>query len=198
MCRCYCVAGTRLNIGSQASLRPLLVWNLSRRATLRFSSAPSAECVTARSLRARRRRITLPFLGEAFQFITEFIKQASSGLLLESDCHALSYYSTLLSLFQFSYVCRSVSPCGALPSLCFHAEYNSEFKVYSLGVDEHAGMGYSFAFAEKNLQISLPCSRSARIFFGKCGTPPLFPACRCVNERTNFKQRLYALKNIVL
>lgn len=116
---------------------------------------------------------TLPFPGEAFQFITEFIKQASSGLFLESDCHALSYYSTLLSLFQFSYVCRSVSPCGALPALCFHAEYNSEFKVYSLGVDEHAGTGYSFAFAEKNLQTSLPCGRSARIFFGKCGTPLL-------------------------
>ncbi len=137
---------------------------------------------------------TLPFPGEAFQFITECIKQASSGLFLEADCHALSYCSTLLSLFQFPYVCRSVSPYGALPALCFHAEYNSEFKVYSLGVDEHAGTGYSFAFVGKNLQTSLPCGRSACIFSRQVRNTPLFPACRCVNERTNFKLRLYALK----
>ena len=134
---------------------------------------------------------TLPFPGEAFQFITEFLKQASSGLFLEADCHALSYCSTLLSLFQFPYVCRSVSPCGALPALCFHAEYNSEFKVYSLGVDEHAGTGYSFAFVGKNLQTSRPYGRSALYFFQQVRNTPLFPACRCVNERTNFKLRLY-------
>ena len=123
-----------------------------------------------RSLRARRHCIHCLFRGEAFQFITEFIKQTSSGLFLEVDCYALSYCSTLLSLFQFPYVCRSVSPCGALPALCFHAEYNSEFKVYSLGIEEHAGTGYSFAFVGKNLQTSLPCGRSACIFSGKTET----------------------------
>lgn len=136
-----------------------------------FYQPPSAEYVTAPIPAGASLSHTLPFPGEAFQFITELIKQASSGLFLEADCHAQPYCSTLLSLFQFPYVCRSVSPCGALPALCFHAEYNSEFKVYSLGVDEHAGTGYSFAFVGKNLQTSLPCGRSACIFSGKCGTP---------------------------
>ena len=144
---------------------------MSRRTTLRFSSPPSAEYVTPPIPAGASPSHTLPFPGEAFQFITGCIKQASSGLFLEADCHTLSYCSTLFLLFQFLYVCRSVSPCGALPALCFHAEYNSEFKVYSLGVDEHAGTGYSFAFVGKNLQTSLPCGRSARIFSDKCGTP---------------------------
>lgn len=32
------------------------------------------------------------------------------------------------------------------------------------------------------------------VFFRQVRNTPLFPACRCVNERTNFKLRLYALK----
>lgn len=129
-----------------------------------FISPRRQSMLRHRSLRARHRRIHC-LVHSRLQ------EQASSGLFLEADSYAQSYCSTLLSLFQFPYVCRSVSPCGALPALCFHAEYNSEFKVYSLGVDEHAGRGYSFAFAGKNLQTSLPCGRSACIFSGKCGTP---------------------------
>ena len=76
-----------------------------------------------------------------------------------------------LNGFHFSYVCRSASPCGALPYLCFHAEYNSEFKVYSLGVDEHAGMGYSLAFAQKNLHSS----RWSVVFFCASAEHPFSP-----------------------
>lgn len=36
------------------------------------------------------------------------------------------------------------------------------------------------------------------IFSGECRTPLFLPSCKCVNERTNFKQRLYALKKISL
>ncbi|WP_290380826.1 hypothetical protein, partial [uncultured Duncaniella sp.] len=43
--------------------------------------------------------------------------------------------------------------------------------VYSRGFDKHAGPGYYLAFAQKNLQNSLPCGRSPRIFLSECRTP---------------------------
>lgn len=56
---------------------------------------------------------------------------------------------TLLIFLRIAFsVCLSFSVTHrGVASSMFHAEYNSEFKVCSLGVDEHAGTGYSFAFA---------------------------------------------------
>ena len=62
--------------------------------------------------------------------------------------------------FTFS-VCLpfSVTTAG-LRQLYVSCRVQSPFKVYSLGIDEHAGTGYSLAFAQKNLQTSLPCWKS--------------------------------------
>ena len=72
----------------------------------------------------------------------------------------------------------------------FPADYNRGSKVHSLGVDEHAGTGYSLAFVGKNLHSS----RWSVVFSRQEPNIPFLPSCLTVNERTNFKQRLYALK----
>lgn len=110
----------------------------------------------------------LLFPGIAQPFLVEitFLSNADRDKALCCRIHFGFIYR-----FTFS-VCLpfSVTTAG-LRQLYVSCRVQSPFKVYSLVVDEHDGTGYSLAFAQKNLQTSLPCGRSPRIFLSECRTP---------------------------
>ena len=72
----------------------------------------------------------------------------------------------------------------------FIAYYNRSSKFIRSELINTPGRGILLHLPEKSPQLPLVGS----IFSGKCRTPLFLPSCLVVNERTNFKQRLYALK----
>ena len=92
--------------------------------------------------------------------------------------------------WHFLYVCRSVSPHRALPALCFVRIIIIVQSLFARGWWTRRDGVFFCIRLKKSPQLPLVGS----IFSGECRTPLFLPSCKCVNERTNFKQRLYALK----
>lgn len=133
---------------------------------------------------------TLPFPGETFQFIPDFKNRLLQDYFLNRTvmhCRITPLYCHYSNFRMSVVLCH---PAGRCQLYVFMLSIIRSSKFIRSELMNTQGRGILSHLLEK---ISRP---AACIFSGKCRTPLCRPACKSVNERTNFKLRLYALKKI--
>lgn len=145
--------------------------NLSRHTTIRLSGPREQECGCLRSFRTlhvRRHPHTRSFRGLHGRFLQKLRhrKVPTGTKPCVAGCTSISFTD-----LHFQYVCRSVSPLRGYASSMFHAESNHRSKFIRSELMNTTGRGVLWHSRKKNLQTSLPCGRSPRIFLSECRTP---------------------------